>query len=239
MEFAIGNAKLGTGCQVVSRAVGDTCPPDCHFLNNGCYAEKTEKIFKNSRNVGLRNVITEKNRIRSMIVDAIKNGRSIRWHERGDFLLNGKLDLDYVNNIVWACESILDDFKFGKLPNIWSYTHFYSPVLFRKLSKYMKLYASVHNVEQKKQAYKAGFRLFAWIDTEHKYSDKKNSRAKNAKQIALELPKLVVIDNEKFVVCPEMRLGREFGGTTCTGSAFTKKCNLCVLGLINVLFVDH
>lgn len=237
MEFAIGNSKLGTGCQVVSRAVGDTCPDDCFFLDNGCYAQSTENVFKASRSVGLRNVITEKNRIRSMIVNAIKTGKSIRWHERGDFLRNGKLDLDYVNNIVWACQSIIDDGMC--LPRMWSYTHFYSPILVKKLSKFMKLYASVHNVEQKKQAFKAGFRLFAWIDTAHKYSNKKNSRSADAKAIALALPKLVIIDDVKFVTCPEMRVGREIGGMTCTGSAFTKKCNLCVLGLINVLFVDH
>jgi len=237
MEFAIGNAKLGSNCQVVSRAVGDTCPDDCFFLGNGCYAEKTENVFKSSRIVGIRNIVTEKNRIRAMIVNAIKNGRSIRWHERGDFMKNGKLDMDYINNIVWACQSIIDDGM--ALPEQWAYTHFYSPILVRKLSKFIKLYASVHNATQKKQAYKAGFRLFAWIDTAHKYSNKKNSRAKNAKEVALALPKLVIIDDVKFVTCPEMRLGREFGGTTCTGSAFTRKCNLCVLGLINVLFVDH
>ena len=237
MEFAVGNAKLGTNCQVVSRAVGNTCPDDCFFLGNGCYAEKTENVFKSSRSVGLRNIVTEKNRIRAMMINAIKTGRSIRWHERGDFLRNGKLDLDYVNNIAWACQSILDDGMC--LPNMWSYTHFYSPIIVRKLAKYIKLYASVHNSDQKKQAHKAGFRLFAWIDTAHTYSSKKNSRATDAKSIALALPKLVVIDDVKYVTCPEMRLGRGIGGTTCTGSAGTKKCNLCVLGLINVLFVDH
>ena len=237
MEFAIGNAKLGTGCQVVSRAVGDTCPPDCHFLGNGCYAQSTENIFKGSRIVGLRNLITDRNRIRSMIMNSIKTNRSIRWHERGDFLLNGKLDNNYINHIVWACESILADGH--SLPDMWSYTHFYSPVIVRKLAKYMKLYASVHNSSQRAKAYKAGFRLFAWIDTDHQYTDRKNAKAKNAVEVALALPKMVVIDNDRYITCPEMRRGRQAGGVTCTGNKNTLVCNLCVRGLANVLFVDH
>ena len=43
MKVANGNDKLGKGCLVVSRPVGDTCPSSCDFLGNGCYAEQTEK----------------------------------------------------------------------------------------------------------------------------------------------------------------------------------------------------
>ena len=32
MQASKGNDKLGNGCLVVSRAVGDTCPPTCDFL---------------------------------------------------------------------------------------------------------------------------------------------------------------------------------------------------------------
>jgi hypothetical protein len=45
MKTADGNDKLGKGCIVVSRPVGDTCPSDCDYLNNGCYAEHTEKML--------------------------------------------------------------------------------------------------------------------------------------------------------------------------------------------------
>ena len=97
MQASKGNDKLGNGCLVVSRAVGDTCPPTCDFLGNGCYAEGTERVFKSSRAVGLRNMITEAGKIRSMILMAIKDSRSLRWHERGDFYNNGILDLESVS----------------------------------------------------------------------------------------------------------------------------------------------
>jgi hypothetical protein len=67
-----GNEKLGEGAVVVSRAVGDSCPPSCVFLGNGCYAEGTEKIYKNSRAAGLANMLTDVNLIRAMIVWAMK-----------------------------------------------------------------------------------------------------------------------------------------------------------------------
>ena len=109
MKYAEGNDKLGKGCFVVSRPVGDTCPPDCDYLNNGCYAEATENQYKNARVAGFANVITEKNKIRSMIIEAKRKNKSIRWQERGDWFLNGELDLEYVANVTWACESILAD----------------------------------------------------------------------------------------------------------------------------------
>jgi hypothetical protein len=83
MKTADGNDKLGKGCIVVSRPVGDTCPPDCDYLGNGCYAEATENQYKNARVAGFANVITEKNKIRAMILDAKRREKSIRWHERG------------------------------------------------------------------------------------------------------------------------------------------------------------
>ena len=68
MKFANGNDKLGKGCIVVSRPVGDTCPPTCDFLGNGCYAEQLEKIYPGVRPAGMQNLITDKNRIRAMLI---------------------------------------------------------------------------------------------------------------------------------------------------------------------------
>ena len=142
MKTADGNDKLGKGCIVVSRPVGDTCPPDCDYLGNGCYAEATENQYKNARTAGFANVVTEKNKIRAMILDAKRREKSIRWHERGDWFLNGELDLDYVANVTWACESILADGD--SLPDMWFYTHIYDTRLV-SLEKYMNVYASVHD----------------------------------------------------------------------------------------------
>lgn len=237
MQFSKGNEKLGDGCLVVSRAVGDTCPSTCDFLGNGCYAENTENIFKNSRAVGLRNMITEKNLIRAMIVEAIKKEVAIRWHERGDFFKNGELDCEYVDNIVWACESLLSEGK--ELPEMWVYSHIYDSRIVNQLSKYMVVYASVHNSDHKEAASNAGFKYFAWCDTDNVYSPKKPRGKAKVEAWRKALPKLAIIDNERYITCPEMRRGRQAGGVTCTGTKDSVECNLCVKGLANVLFLNH
>jgi hypothetical protein len=235
MKTANGNDKLGKeNCIVVSRPVGDTCPSTCAFLGNGCYAEQTEKIYPGVRPAGMQNVITERGRIRSMIIDAERKGKSIRWHERGDWFLNGKLDTDYVDNVVWACESILADG--GSLPDMWFYTHIYDSRLV-SLDKYMAVYASVHNAQDVLDAKAVGFKLFAWCDSDQKIATKRPRGKVKAQQWRDSLPKLVVIDNEKYVTCPEIRRGR--GVVTCTPTKNSVACNLCVKGLGNVLFPSH
>jgi hypothetical protein len=239
MKTADGNDKLGKNCIVVSRPVGDTCPgPDseypCEFLDNGCYAGATERQYKNAREAGFANVITEKNRVRAMIVDAEKRNKSIRWHERGDWFKDGQVDTDYVGNVRWACQSILDNG--GRLPRMWFYTHIYDSVI-ANLSDYMMVYASVHNVEDKRQAETAGFQLFAWCDSDTKVAPKRPKNKAKADAWRASLPKLVILDDTKFVTCPEIRRGRSI--ITCTGTKDSIACDLCVKGLANVLFPAH
>ena len=234
MKVANGNDKLGKGCLVVSRPVGDTCPSSCAFLGNGCYAEQTEKRYPNVRPAGLQNVITEKNRIRAMILDAVRQDKSIRWHERGDWFLNGTLDTDYVSNVTDACESILA--SGGTLPDMWFYTHIYDSRLV-SLEKYMAVYASVHNAADKAAAVAAGFKLFAWCDSDTKIAPKRPRSKAKADAWRNSLPKLVVIDDTKYVTCPEIRRGR--GVVTCTPTKGSVSCELCVKGLANVLFPSH
>ena len=234
MKVADGNDKLGKGCLVVSRPVGDTCPPDCDFLDNGCYAEQTEKMYPNVRPAGMVNLITEKNRIRSMILDAIRREKSIRWHERGDWFLNGSLDLNYLSNVTWACESILAEGK--SLPDMWFYTHIYDSRL-AALDKYMAVYASVHDANDRNEAAAAGFKLFAWCDSDKKIAPKRPRSKAKADAWRQALPKLVVIDGDKYITCPEIRRGR--GIVTCTPTKGSVSCDLCVRGLANVLFPCH
>lgn len=234
MKFAEGNDKLGKGCLVVSRPVGDTCPSDCDFLGNGCYAENTEKIYPGVRPAGMQNIITEKNRIRSMILEAKRREKSIRVHERGDFFLNGELDVEYVENWVWACESILSDGD--SLPPMWFYTHIYDSRLVA-LNKYMAVYASIHDANDKAEAEAAGFKLFAWCDSDEKIAPKRPRNKAKADAWRKSLPKLVVIDDTKYIVCPEIRRGR--GVVTCTPTKGSVTCDMCVYGLQNVLFPSH
>lgn len=234
MKVANGNDKLGKGCLVVSRPVGDTCPSDCDYLGNGCYAEGSEKIYPGVRPAAMQNLVTEKNRIRAMILDAIRQGKSIRWHERGDWFLDGKLDMDYLNNVIWACDSILAEGKL--LPDMWFYTHIYDPRL-SMMDKYMAVYASIHDANDKAEAVAAGFKLFAWCDSDEKIAPKRPRNKAKADAWRAALPKLVVIDDTKYIVCPEIRRGR--GVVTCTPTKGSVTCDLCVRGLGNVLFPSH
>ena len=234
MKVANGNDKLGKGCLVVSRPVGDTCPPTCVYLGDGCYAEQTEKMYPNVRPAGMQNLITEKNRIRAMILEAIRKEKSIRWHERGDWFINGELDLDYVANVTWACESILSEGT--ELPDMWFYTHIYDSRLV-SFEKYMNVYASVHNDTDMNEAKAQGFKLFAWCDSDEKIAKKRPKRKAAAEVWRKSLPKLVVLNDTKFITCPEIRRGR--GVVTCTPTEGSVDCNLCVKGLANVLFPSH
>ena len=234
MKVADGNEKLGKGCVVVSRPVGDTCPPDCDYLDNGCYAENSEKIYPGVRPAAMQNLVTEKNRIRAMILDANRREKSIRWHERGDWFLNGELDLDYLSNVTWACESILAEGK--TLPDMWFYTHIYDSRLV-SLEKYMNVYASVHDDNDMNEAAAQGFKLFAWCDSDEKIAKKRPKRKAAAEVWRKSLPKLVVLNDVKFITCPEIRRGR--GVVTCTPTEGSVDCNLCVKGLANVLFPSH
>lgn len=234
MKYSEGNDKLGKGCFVVSRPVGDTCPSDCDYLGNGCYAEGSEKIYPGVRPAGMKNIITEKNLIRAMIIEALRKNKSIRVHERGDFFLNGELDVEYVTNWVWACESILADGK--SLPDMWFYTHIYDSRLVA-MEKYMAVYASIHDANDKAEAEAAGFKLFAWCDSDEKIAAKRPRNKAKADAWRAALPKLVVIDDTKYIVCPEIRRGR--GVVTCTPTKGSVTCDLCVRGLGNVLFPSH
>ncbi len=234
MKVADGNEKLGKGCVVVSRPVGDTCPSDCDYLDNGCYAENSEKIYPGVRPAAMQNLVTEKNRIRAMILDAMRREKSIRWHERGDWFLNGELDLEYVSNVTWACESILADGN--SLPDMWFYTHIYDSRLVN-LEKYMNVYASVHDDNDMNEAKSKGFKLFAWCDSDEKIASKRPRNKVKADAWRKSLPKLMVLNGEKFVTCPEIRRGR--GVVTCTPTKGSVSCELCVKGLGNVLFPSH
>lgn len=236
MKVANGNDKLGKGCLVVSRPVGDTCPSDCAFLDNGCYAEQTEKMYPNVRPAGMQNLITERGRIRSMILDAKRQGKSIRFMERGDWFLNGELDISFVENVEWACESIVS--QGDSLPKMWFYTHVYDERIPSKLGKYFSIFASIHNGEHMKIAKSKGFAKFAWCDSDMKIAPRRPKRKAAQEAWRKSLPKLVVLEGEKFVTCPEIRRGRDF--ITCTGTKDSQGCFMCLdANKPNVLFPCH
>ena len=83
----------------------------------------------------------------------------------------------------------------------------------------------------------AGFELFAWCDSDEKIAPKRPRGKKKADQWRSDLPKLVVLGEDRYITCPEIRRGR--GVVTCTKSKNSVNCQLCVQGLANVLFPSH
>jgi len=236
VKTANGNNKLGKEeCIVVSRPVGKTCPPECEYLGNGCYAEKTEIRFTSARRAGEVNLITDKNKIRAMLISCEADNKALRWHERGEFLLDGELDTKYISDIEWACQSILDCGM--KLPASWLFTHVYHSRI-AALSRFkVAVYASVHTAEHKATAIAAGFKLFAWNDNRSEYTKAKPRATSQQEEWRDGLPKLVVIDDDKYIVCPEMK--HTWQEVTCTKTKNTKACRLCVDGKGHVLFPKH
>jgi len=225
-----GNKKIGNAF-ITNRAVGDTCPKSCSFLHDGCYAEQTEKMYPVVRQHDL--MVSEFqielwNLIRSMLINAVKMEKDVRIHERGDFFKDGQLDKPYLNAYLKALKSLKDENK--PIPQIWVYTHIYNKEIL-KLAEYgVAVYASISTKAQLKKAKKAGFKLFAFAD---KFQELlKRSRRANPN----EVPR-ITWENEKFLVCPEQRKGRE--SVTCCGNETSKACMWCVTGKGNVAFIDH
>lgn len=233
MKFGIeGNAKLGTNCVTVSRPVGETCPKSCEFLGNGCYAEILEKRYPNVRESSTKNLITESGKIRSMLLYAHNSGKSVRLHVSGDFSKNGRLDEKYLYNWIKAISGI----EPHRRPKVWFYTHLYSSKLLELQKFGVSVYASVSSKAQLAKARKSGFKLFAWADIKQEISKRTQHGKPHSK-----LPNYMKINNRKYLVCPEQRLGRK--RVTCTGSCDiegkTTACNYCVSGKGNVLFLLH
>lgn len=224
MKFSNGNEKLGTNCYIVSRPVGDTCPFDCFFLENGCYAERTEKRFQNARKASFNNITVNKNEIIDLIKLAEDNDCSIRLHERGDFGIGNKPDKDYLKSWKQALSQYSTSVK------LWAYTHFLHSSVSDLQNYGIQMYASTHTEEDIKKAMKAGFSLFAHILPEKK---KKGGSKDHAKKV--DLPILGSVH-----ICPEQIRGRS--GTkavTCTGSKTSVACTLCTRGFSNIAFLTH
>ena len=208
-----GNEKIGKKVVIVNRPVELTCPPDCALLGNGCYAEKTENRFQQARRFAMANLALTVAQIQETIRLAVNMKKDIRIHERGDFLLKGKLDRKYL--AAWRKAITASVVK----PYIWVYTHVYQKSISNLQQEGVAVYASVHSEKDVKKAKQKGFTLFAWaIDTPKKKGGSQDFPAK------IELPVI-----GKTLVCPEQRLGRK--KITCD------KCRWCIEGKGNVVFL--
>jgi hypothetical protein len=106
----------------------------------------------------------------------------------------------------------------------------------------MSAYASVDNAEQLQLAKAAGFTLFAWCDTQQEIFPKRPRGKVKKTAWQAELPGLVIIENERFITCPEIRKGRTFltcSGTVKNGEKVGRSCDMCIDGGANVFFPAH
>lgn len=235
----VGNDKIGSFSIEMSRPVGDTCPTTCSALGNGCYRERSEKIFSRVRPSVMGNLVTDWNRLRAMFLLASAQGRPVRLHVGGDFMLDGKLDREYLANIRKACESITS--RGGELPRIWVYTHVLRREVARLAEVGIAVYASVHNAADVRKARRAGFCLFALADMGGKIVPPAprggGNREARLNDWRDTLPRWVDLAGEKFLMCPEQRRGR--GVVSCAGSPDSLACLWCVNGRGNVAFARH
>jgi hypothetical protein len=111
------NEKLGP-MAATYRGLSDegkksTCSPDCPLKNKGCYAEfgpmawGTKKAELNPKD-DWKQVAD--------FVDSLPHGASVRFHVKGDFYYNGKLDKEYISALRLALYK-RQDLK------AWTYTH--------------------------------------------------------------------------------------------------------------------
>lgn len=210
-----GNEKLGKNVFVVSRPVGLTCPSTCLFLHNGCYAERTEKQYKNTRISAEKNVIITADEVEEVVRDAYAKKKSIRIHERGDFGLNDQIDQAYVDAWYNGVKNVI------LKPYIFTYTHFLDARISKLEDVGISVFASVHNDADVMKAKSAGFKHFAYIT-----NIKKKKGGLNDIDRYVELPVL-----GRTLVCPEQRIGRK--RVTCD------KCKVCIEGKQNIAFLQH
>lgn len=160
-----GNSKLGKSVSTFSRPVGNTCSNNCIHLDLNCYAERTERIYPNTRKAYLKNLkISNWQKLRVFLLEAKKRGNIVRWHQNGDVMREDSLgrkilDIKYIQDIEKANQSIIDSGI--EPPAQLMYTHSIYPRV-AKLSKYMELFASIDDTLSYRKAKKCGFKRFAW-----------------------------------------------------------------------------
>lgn len=217
-----GNGKLGKNISTLSRSVGEHCPDSCHFLNNGCYAQKVEKIYTNTRkayehNANVLRTVDAWQKLRAFFMTAHKKGNAVRLHVNGDVIRtteSGKkiLDRKYINDLCKALESIPE----SERPRVWMYTHVPNRYILKLAKAGVKVYGSVDTPEMLGKFKKAGFKFFAFTTTMRKGKDRIKS---------IKLPQI----DKPVPVCPE-QIGTK---KSC------EDCNICINQTAHVAFLNH
>ena len=149
------NVKLGENAMTTYRPVGVTCPSDCKFLNNGCYAQKYHtRIVSSTVNTDAEYfdaIMTQKT------LGLKKMPSILRFHTSGDILHNDVVDAEYVA-ILNKWHSIYQDMKVTVI----NYTHAWKRAGAEIIKHFTR--ASVHTVADAIEAYNQGWYVALAVD---------------------------------------------------------------------------
>lgn len=212
-----GNDKLGKHISTFSRSYDESCPNECEHLDNGCYAERIERLFPSAKKSYAKNLeIKDWQKIRAFLLEAKGKNNDVRYHVSGDFLFTNKrgakiIDIKYINAIKQANQSII---KEGKVPpKQFAFTHVYNKKV-SQLKKYIKLYASVQTASDHKKAKIAGFKLFAWSSTLVKGKDTKKTYTTESNTLAVTCFEQLGVKSDcgacRFCIEPNIKLDVAF-----------------------------
>lgn len=209
-----GNKKLGK-VATLSRLAGTSCPDSCTFLNNGCYAQKIQRIYPSAKKAWTQNlVVHEWQQYRAFFISAKKKNMPVRLHVAGDFIKSedGRkiVDVEYIETLKRAYLSIDKEER----PNVWMYTHVNSDKIAALSDIGFVVYASIDSPEDYDAFKNTGFKLFAFG------SDSRKGKSSN---------KLEQTPAGKAPVCWE-QLGKK---DSCAD------CGYCIKGLGNIVFLRH
>ena len=150
-----GNGKLGKNVFSTYRPVGVTCPSDCEFLDNGCYAQKYHS------DLSAKHAPVDPERFDAeMTLKALpialgkrKKPNLVRFHTSGDVLLNKELQNEYINVLVKWATIFMERIQ---IPVI-NYTHAWKMKGAEVLQNFSR--ASVHNVADAVKANAQGWHV--------------------------------------------------------------------------------
>lgn len=201
------NRKLGPHVGSWSRPVGSaranqgTCPDDCFFAGwneaspippkNRCYAESLQRRRPSVETAWADGLTATPEDVCKAFVDAPRKIKANRIHVGGDFGKPGGRGIDhiYVRAVLAGIKAAR---KAGSTMPGWFYTHLWKSLTryvprFRKLG--IECFASVHSVEEAREATKLGYRLA--VDPGECKSD--------------QIPARVQFAEFNIITCPEER----------------------------------
>jgi len=163
-----GNQKLGANVISTYRSVGITCPSDCPFLNNGCYAQKHKQgIIQKLAN----NSIEVFNHTMQIVWAKVLRKRNkptlVRFHTSGDVMKNNYPDKQYIRYLLsWAEKYKLLGMK------IINYTHAWKHDYVNTIQGFTR--ASTHSIEEAQNAIKNGWHVVMSVPKKGVEEAKKN-----------------------------------------------------------------